>query len=179
MTACFATGSRLLLVAGVLAGCQSAPKSAARPPHVQFEVTDLSNPGHPSTVTVHNGTAVYFPILFNIVVRAVGTDPAGVLALQTYTTSYTAHCNEGPIPEIYRTKLIVLPEGVTSEPSTPTRQSYKLPLDTLTLSNIGLCEAPAPTSFHFQAWVLNANNVSSGSDLTIHVGNAPVSPAGG
>ncbi|HTR15447.1 MAG TPA: hypothetical protein VMI52_00265 [Acetobacteraceae bacterium] len=177
MAACSSTTLQLVIAAAVLAGCATGAKPSAGPSQIKFEVTDLSNTYHPSSVISQTGQTVNFPIPFNVVIRTVGTDQTGVRALLIYTTSYTAGCDGTPIEEAYRTKRIVLPEGVTSEPSTATRQSYKLPLDTFTLLNLGLCSRPAPTSFHLRARVLNGNAIWSGSDLTIRIGGAPVRPA--
>jgi hypothetical protein len=167
----------VMLAAAGLAGCQTAPKSAVGQSQIKFEVTDLSNPDRPASVIAQNGQTLDVPIPFNVVIRTVGTDPTGVRVLLIYTTSYTAECDGTPIEQAYRTKRIMLPEGVTSEPPTATRQSYKLPLDTFTLLNLGLCDRPAPTRFHLQARVLNGNAAWTRSDLTIRAGAAPMRPA--
>jgi hypothetical protein len=165
-----------LLAAAALAGCQPAPKPVATAAQLRFEVTDLSDPAHPRTVPAPAGATLDFPLDFNIAVRTVGIDPAGVRTLDVATTSYTPACGAWMVPRIYRTKVIVLPDAVTAEPSTPIRQSFNLPLSTLTLIGIALCEAPSPTLFHLQARLLNANRAAAGAALTIRIGNAPPPP---
>jgi len=165
----------LLLATAALAGCQ-APTPAATTAQIRFEVTDLSDPDHPRTVPAPAGATLDFPLDFNIAVRTVGIDPAGVRSLDVATNAYTPACGEWLVPRIYRTKVIVLPEAVTAEPATPTRQSFNLPLSTLTLIGIALCDAPSPTLFRLQARLLNANSAAAGAGLTIRIGNAPPPP---
>lgn len=168
--------SPFLLAAAALAGCQPAPKPTATAAQLRFEVTDLRDPAHPRAVPAAAGATLDFPLDFNIAVRTVGTDPAGVRTLDVATTSYTPACGEWLVPRIYRTKVIVLPNSVTAEAATPTSQSFNLPLSTLTLIGIALCEAPSPTLFHLQAHLLNANSAGAGAALTIRIGNVPPPP---
>jgi hypothetical protein len=169
-------GRRFLCLTVLLAGCQTSPVQVGGPSQVQFEVSDLTNPSHVSSATFHSGAQVDLPTEFNVEVRVVGSDPAGVRSLRARTTAYTSECNGAPVPEPYRTKLIAFPESVTSVPPAPTRLAYRLPLSTLTLMELGLCdpEAPTPGRFDIRALVLNANNVWSRADLAIHVRNQMV-----
>jgi hypothetical protein len=156
-----------------LAACAAPPPPMGGPSQIRFEVTDLSDPAHPRAVPAQSGATLDFPLTFAITVRTVGTDPAGVQHLIVDTTSVTPACGEMPIRRAYRTKRIVLPEAVTAEPATPQEQSFNLPLSTLTLYNIALCDIPAPTRFLLDARVLNGAGAVSRAALTINVGGAP------
>jgi hypothetical protein len=156
-----------------LAACATPPPPMGGPSQIRFEVTDLSDPAHPRAVPAQSGATLDFPLAFAIAVRTVGTDPAGVQRLTVDTTSETPLCGTAPIAPAYRSKVIVLPEAVTAEPAQPHEQSFNLPLDTLTLYNIGLCDIPAPTRFVLDARVLNGASAVSRAALTINVGGAP------
>jgi hypothetical protein len=172
-------GRRYLCLTAFLAGCQAAPGQVAGPSQLKFEVTDVSNPSHVSSAIVQNGAQIDFPMAFNIAVRVVGSDPAGTSNVRFRTTAYTSECNGAPVPEPYRTKLIVFPESVTAPPPAQTRLGYRLPLSTLTLMELGLCdpEAPTPGSFHILATTDHDGHVGSAADLTIRIGNQMAAPS--
>lgn len=156
---------RLLPLIVLLAGCQMPPSGTATP--VQFQLTDASGPR-----TYDSGQVVDLGPVFDLDVGLVGPDMAGVRLDRLYVTSYTPECDDAPVPELYRTKVIVYPQAVTNAPASPQRLGYTLPLSTRTLMDLGLCNAQRPQSGLFR---LHADLTGAPpADLTIRIGEPPI-----
>ena len=150
----------------LLAGCQMPPPVVAASP-VQFELTDLSTPDRPNATTYEAGQVVDVGLVFDVDVGLVGPDMTGVRLDRLHVTSYTPNCDGQPVPELYRTKVIVYPEAVTDAPASPSRLGYRLPLSTRTLMELGLCNAQRPQTGLFRIHADLAN--SPPADLLIRV----------
>ena len=168
----------ILVAAAILGGCNAGPRPIAGGASVRFDVTDLGN-RQSSPVTAQNGAVLEFPAWFSIDVKVVGTASPRAQRLRVMTTSYIPECNGEPVPDPYRTKLIVFPDAVTSTAgSNDLIQNW--PLSTRTLINLGLCHdasqpwypsiVPLMGSFLIRAQVQDADGAWSESDLTIRVG---------
>lgn len=155
---------RLLPLIVLLAGCQMPGTPGVTVP-VQFQLTDEFG-----SKTYDAGQTIALAPVFDVDVGLVGPDMAGVRLDRLYVTSYTPECDDQPVPELYRTKVIVYPEAVTDAPASPQRLGYHFPLSTRTLMNLGLCNAQRPQSGLFR---LHADLTGAPpADLMIRIGDA-------
>lgn len=163
-----------VLISGLvlLAGCQPAAPPVASIP-VQFELTDLANPDHASAMVYVPGQLVEVDPVFDVEVGLVGNDLSNVRLNRMYVTSYTPACDDAPVPEFYRTKVIVYPDAVTGTPASPTRLGYRLPLSTRTLMDLGLCnpQRPQTGTVRIHAELAGPDGAPAAADLVIRVGN--------
>jgi hypothetical protein len=166
-----------LLTALIASGC-TAP-SLPEATLIRFEISDLSKPEGLAPVVAQSGAVFDVPVVFSIEVRVVGTGSSGEGQLRVNTTSYTPECNGVPVPESYRTKQIVLPTALTTEPNSHGMVQH-WPLSTFIFSLASQCPnakepwypsyAPQTGSFHIQAQTDQPKGSPSEADLTIRVG---------
>ena len=156
----------------LLAGCQTAAAPVASIP-VQFEVTDRANPDQARAMVYVPGQLVEVDPVFDVEVDLVGNDLGNVRLNRMYVTSYTPACDDAPVPELYRTKVIVYPDAVTGAPALPTRLGYRLPLSTRTLMDLGLCnpQRPQTGTVRIHAELAGPDGAPAAADLVIRVGN--------
>jgi hypothetical protein len=150
-----------LLTALIASGC-AAPSSPVPAP-IRFEISDLSKPEGLAPVVAQSGAVFHVPVQFRIEVRVVGTGSSGADRLRVNTTSYTAECNGVPIPESYRTKQIVLPPGLTTEPNSTA------------WSNAGHCR-PSSSPLPLNAWTRRSRGHAFPDGAVLYLGTmcAPI-----
>jgi hypothetical protein len=168
-----------LLTALIASGCTAPSRPEATP--IRFEISDLSKPEGLAPVVAQSGAVFDVPVVFRIEVRVVGTGSSGEGQLRVNTTSYTPECNGVPVPESFRTKQIVLPTALTTEPDSHGMvQHWPLSTSIFSLASASQCPnarepwypsfAPQTGSFHIRAQIDQSKGSSSAADLTIRVG---------
>ena len=123
----------------IASGCTAPPPPEAK--LIRFEIRDFSKPEGLPPVVAQSGAVFDVPLAFRIEVKVVGTAPSGAGQLRVNSTSYTPECDGVPIPESYRTKQIVLPLGVTTEPNSG-GMVQRWPFSTFILSAAAQCPKP-------------------------------------